>query len=493
MTERFPRPSRAASSRRRRAIARTRPIGSKAPGPASPSRRATIGAARPRCRRSCCDEVGAALDARARGLPPQPQDRAPARAEARRRSRRARASTGRRPRRSPSARSAPRARSCASRARIAAAAPSRSATPCWSIRRPRSATSRSTTCATGQAPFEVHRQPALRGGGARLRIRLQPRRAARARPVGGAVRRFRQRRAGHHRPVHRLGRGEVAAHVGPRRCCCRTATRGRGRSIPRRGSSASSSSAARTICRSATSPRAANYFHALRRQVRRNFRKPLDHHDAEIAAAQRPSSRRRSTRWGRARRSTASSTRSTRSRADDKVRRVVLCSGKVYFDLLQARRERKIDDVAILRLEQLYPFPAQTLGADAGALPQRRVGVVPGRAGEHGRLDLRRPPHRDGRWRRSTQGQARRAMSAGPKRRRPPPACCKRHNAEQARLVDEALAPPERGTRGTHGDRDHSARAGRIGHRGDGRALAQEGRRQPSRSTIRWSSSRPTR
>ncbi|MGD8567192.1 MAG: 2-oxoglutarate dehydrogenase E1 component [Gammaproteobacteria bacterium] len=42
----------------------------------------------------------------------------------------------------------------------------------------------------------------------------------------------------------------------------------------------------------------------------------------------------------------------------NRVNRVILCSGKVYFDLLDARREREIDDVAILRIEELYPFPA---------------------------------------------------------------------------------------------------------------------------------------
>ena len=47
----------------------------------------------------------------------------------------------------------------------------------------------------------------------------------------------------------------------------------------------------------------------------------------------------------------------------DKVQRVVLCSGKVYFDLLKARRAKQIDDVALVRVEQLYPFPSQAYEA----------------------------------------------------------------------------------------------------------------------------------
>jgi len=48
---------------------------------------------------------------------------------------------------------------------------------------------------------------------------------------------------------------------------------------------------------------------------------------------------------------------------EQRVRRVVFCSGKVYFDLLEQRRADATDDVAIVRLEQLYPFPADEYGA----------------------------------------------------------------------------------------------------------------------------------
>ena len=46
---------------------------------------------------------------------------------------------------------------------------------------------------------------------------------------------------------------------------------------------------------------------------------------------------------------------------DSKIRRVVLCSGKVYFDLLEEREKRGIDDVYLMRVEQLYPFPLKSL------------------------------------------------------------------------------------------------------------------------------------
>ncbi len=46
---------------------------------------------------------------------------------------------------------------------------------------------------------------------------------------------------------------------------------------------------------------------------------------------------------------------------DAKIKKVIMCSGKIYFDLLEAREKLKKDDVVLYRIEQLYPFPAKTL------------------------------------------------------------------------------------------------------------------------------------
>ena len=98
------------------------------------------------------------------------------------------------------------------------------------------------------------RQPALRGGRAGLRYGYSLDEPQHADHVGGPVRRLRQRRPGHHRPVHRLGRVEVGHAAAAWSCSCRTATRARGRSTPAPGWSGSFSSAPRTTSRS-PSPR----------------------------------------------------------------------------------------------------------------------------------------------------------------------------------------------------------------------------------------------
>ncbi|MBN2752742.1 MAG: 2-oxoglutarate dehydrogenase E1 component [Rhodospirillaceae bacterium] len=119
-----------------------------------------------------------------------------------------------------------------------------------------------------------------------------------------------------------------------------------------------------------TSP--ANYFHALRRQVRRNFRKPL--------ILMTPKSMLRDKRMVSAVSEFMPETRFLRTigevdtlAADDKVRRVLLCSGKVYFDLVAGRAERGIDDVAVVRVEQLYPWPKNTLFRHLSRYPNAEI------------------------------------------------------------------------------------------------------------------------
>jgi 2-oxoglutarate dehydrogenase E1 component len=55
-----------------------------------------------------------------------------------------------------------------------------------------------------------------------------------------------------------------------------------------------------------------------------------------------------------------------------KVTKVVLCCGKVYYDLLEKRREAQLNHVAIVRIEQLYPFPKKTLQAELEKFPQAK-------------------------------------------------------------------------------------------------------------------------
>ncbi|MEM6499506.1 MAG: 2-oxoglutarate dehydrogenase E1 component, partial [Pseudomonadota bacterium] len=111
----------------------------------------------------------------------------------------------------------------------------------------------------------------------------------------------------------------------------------------------------------------ANYFHILRRQIHRSFRKPLVlmtpksllRHKLAISTAEdfTTGSSFHRVLWDDAQKGNSD----TKLKADDKIKRVVISSGKVYFDLLEERDNRGIDDVYLLRLEQFYPFPALSL------------------------------------------------------------------------------------------------------------------------------------
>jgi 2-oxoglutarate dehydrogenase E1 component len=63
----------------------------------------------------------------------------------------------------------------------------------------------------------------------------------------------------------------------------------------------------------------------------------------------------------------------SKRRPDRDMRRVVLCSGKVYYDLFEAREAAGIDDVYLLRVEQYYPFPARALMTELGRFPNSDV------------------------------------------------------------------------------------------------------------------------
>ncbi len=111
----------------------------------------------------------------------------------------------------------------------------------------------------------------------------------------------------------------------------------------------------------------ANYFHILRRQLHRDFRKPLIlmtpksllRHKRAVSTLEQFGEGRYFHRWLHDDNDERVGGKGLVS--EDKIRRIVLCSGKVYYDLYEEREKRGIDDVYIMRIEQLYPFPAKSL------------------------------------------------------------------------------------------------------------------------------------
>jgi 2-oxoglutarate dehydrogenase E1 component len=112
----------------------------------------------------------------------------------------------------------------------------------------------------------------------------------------------------------------------------------------------------------------ANYFHILRRQLKREIRKPLIlmtpksllRHKRAVSRLDEMTT---GTSFHRLLWDDAQYLKGEKVKlvADDKIRRVILCTGKVYYDLYEEREKRGIDDVYILRIEQLYPFPTKAL------------------------------------------------------------------------------------------------------------------------------------
>jgi 2-oxoglutarate dehydrogenase E1 component len=180
----------------------------------------------------------------------------------------------------------------------------------------------------------------------------------------------------------------------------------------------------------------ANYFHLLRRQMLRDFRKPL--------VVFTPKSLLRHKRAVSRLADMGPATSFHRCLDDlapngpwqgdpNKIRRLVLCTGKVYYDLLDAREKDSRDDVYLLRVEQLYPFPGDVIADYAGRFPNLEQVVW-----------AQEEPQNGGAWSFIAplieEAIGRRPLYAG---RAPAAATAtgllKRHNAEQAKLVAEAL------------------------------------------------------
>ena len=182
----------------------------------------------------------------------------------------------------------------------------------------------------------------------------------------------------------------------------------------------------------------ANYFHMLRRQVCRNFRKPL------IVMTPKSLLRHKACVSDIKEFGPGSSFHRVihdegKLAANSKVKRVVLCAGKVYYDLAATRDEREIKDVAILRVEQLYPFPIKSIAAELKKYPNAEI------------VWCQEEPENMGAWR-FIDRKLEAAMAEVPKLKAARPrymgraeaastatGVMKRHIAEQAKLVDEAL------------------------------------------------------
>ena len=181
----------------------------------------------------------------------------------------------------------------------------------------------------------------------------------------------------------------------------------------------------------------ANYFHVLRRHMHRPFRKPL--------IIMTPKSLLRHPMAKSTARDFIGESHFMRilsdpkAPADEDVKRLVLCSGKVAYDLIEARNASKKKDVSIVRLEQLYPFPGEPLAIRLSRMPNLKEVVW-----------CQEEPRNNGAW--SFAGPlietaleesgcpvervtyAGRAVSASPAT-----GLAKRHEAEQAALIAEAL------------------------------------------------------
>jgi len=188
----------------------------------------------------------------------------------------------------------------------------------------------------------------------------------------------------------------------------------------------------------------ANYFHILRRQLYRTFRKPLIlmtpksllRHKMAVSKAEEftTGSSFHRVLWDDAQYGNSDTTLVE----DKKIRRVVMCSGKVYYDLLEERDKRGIDDIYLMRIEQFYPFPAMSMVKELERFKQAEM------------VWCQEEPKNQGAWSfiepniewvlTRIKARHKRPQYAGrPAAASPATGLAKQHKAQQEALVDAAL------------------------------------------------------
>ena len=115
----------------------------------------------------------------------------------------------------------------------------------------------------------------------------------------------------------------------------------------------------------------ANYFHVLRRQMHRDFRKPLILMTPKSLLRNKMCvsnlddfTKKNSFHRILEDHAYLNGTKLIKLKKDKEIKKVVICSGKIYFDLIEAREKAKDDRIVFIRIEQLYPFPVKHLGRE---------------------------------------------------------------------------------------------------------------------------------
>uniref|UniRef100_H3GAB7 2-oxoglutarate dehydrogenase, mitochondrial n=1 Tax=Phytophthora ramorum TaxID=164328 RepID=H3GAB7_PHYRM len=118
----------------------------------------------------------------------------------------------------------------------------------------------------------------------------------------------------------------------------------------------------------------AQYFHVLRRQIHRDFRKPLiSVQPKHLLRLRQASSKMEDMAEGTQFQRLIPEVAPEKLVEDDQVKRVVFCTGKIYYELVQERDEKDIKDVAIVRVEQIAPFPFDKVAEQAARYPNADI------------------------------------------------------------------------------------------------------------------------